>query len=213
MAIRKCFKHFDRTARAENTRTPTASSFPFASFRVRTGSRGSLRVASSVGIIGAWSHFGWRVGRVGVLERSLPRVLNSVGEIMSIDWSAEIPFTQDAIETQVPIRAGVYEILQSEEYPRYAGKTKVLKIGKSESDLRQEISNHFMRHTAANRLARVRNHPNIKVSVRFAVISDGTVGEIEKQLLCEFEDKYWDIPVLNAQRGYGRNQDAHYRQR
>jgi hypothetical protein len=139
--------------------------------------------------------------------------LNSIGEIMPIEWSAEIPFTQDAIETQVPIKAGVYEILQSEQYPRYAGKTRVLKIGKSESDLRQEISNHFIRHAAANRLARIRSHPNVKVSVCFAVICDGTAGDIEKQLLCEFEDEYWDIPVLNSHRGYGRNQDAHYRQR
>lgn len=131
---------------------------------------------------------------------------------MSIEWSAEIPFTQDAIETRMPVQAGVYEILQSIEYPRYEGKTRVLKIGKSESNLRQEISNHFLRHTTANRLARIRRHPDVKVSVRFAVTHEGTAGEIERQLLCEFEDKHWDIPVLNSQRGYARNQDAHYRQ-
>ena len=130
---------------------------------------------------------------------------------MPIEWSVEIPFTQSAIETRVPNKAGIYEFLQSEEYTRFAGSTRVLKIGKSEGDLRQEILNHFDRHTAANRLARIRNQPGIKVSVRYSVISDGTSGKIEKQLLCEFEDKYWDIPVLNSQRGYGRTEDTHYR--
>jgi len=40
---------------AEDTHPPTMLSFPFTSFRVRTGSRGFL--ASSVGAVGRWLHF------------------------------------------------------------------------------------------------------------------------------------------------------------
>ena len=64
---------------------------------------------------------------------------------MTVEWSAEIPFTPKAIENQVPDKAGVYQILQSVEYPRYEGKTRVLEIGKSDSNLKDEISNHFVR--------------------------------------------------------------------
>jgi hypothetical protein len=147
----------------------------------------------------------------GVWSRGAAISERSEEGIMSLKWSGEIPFTQDAIKAQVPAQSGVYEILQSKEYPRYAGKTRILKIGKSEGDLRQEIINHFDRHTAVNRLSRIRNQTNIIVSVHFAAINDGAAGQTEKQLLCEFEDKYWDIPVLNSQRGYARNEDAHFK--
>ena len=130
---------------------------------------------------------------------------------MTVEWSAEIPFTPEAIE-QVPDSAGVYQILQSAEYPRYEGKTRVLKIGKSDSSLKDEISNHFLRHTIANRLARVRNRACMKVTVVFAVTPDGQASKIENELLRQFEDDHWDLPVLNSQRGYARNQDTKYRQ-
>jgi len=131
---------------------------------------------------------------------------------MSIEWSTEIPFEEDEIGRQVPDKAGVYQILQHEEYPRYVGKTRVLKIGKSDSSLRQELLNHFVRHTVANRLARIRSARDTIVTVVFAEINEEKVTETEKKLLRCFEDAHWDLPVLNSQRGYGRDEDKHYRQ-
>jgi|WetSurMetagenome_2_1015567.scaffolds.fasta_scaffold114464_2 hypothetical protein len=130
---------------------------------------------------------------------------------MTIEWSAEIPFLPQTIEKQVPDKAGVYQILQSVEYLRYEGKTRILKIGKSESSLKDEIANHFVRHTVANRLARIRNRPSVKVTVVFAVTPDGQAGKTESELLRRFEDECWDLPALNSQRGYTRNQDVHYK--
>jgi hypothetical protein len=129
---------------------------------------------------------------------------------MALQWSAEIPFTRDAIRNQVPNESGVYQILQSEEYPRYKGRTRVLKIGES-SGLREELLNHMIRHTAANRLARFRNQVGVSVSVMFAAISNENREDIERELLRQFEDEYWDLPVLDSQRGYGRGEDARYR--
>jgi hypothetical protein len=130
---------------------------------------------------------------------------------MLIEWSTEIPFKEDEIGTQVPDKAGVYQILQHEEYPRYMGKTRILKIGKSDSSLRQEILNHFVRHTAANRLARIRNVIGTRVTVVFATIGNEKTTETEKKLLRYFEDAHWDLPVLNSHRGYERDEDKHYR--
>ena len=130
----------------------------------------------------------------------------------TLDWSEEIPFDESIIGNKVPRdAAGVYEFLQSEEYPRYQGSTRVLKIGMSKTDLRKEIMNHFQRHTVANRLDRIRNIPKIKVSVKFAVVAVENATKIEDNLLREFEDKHWDLPVLNSQRGYSRGEDKHYR--
>ena len=131
---------------------------------------------------------------------------------MILEWSAEIPFTQDAIRKDVPSRAGVYQFLQSEEYPRYKGKTRVLKIGESSRGLRGEILNHQTRHTAANRLARIRKLSDAHVSVIYALILDGSTKEIESELLRQFEDSHWDLPMLNSNRGYGRDTDKHYRE-
>ena len=36
--------------------------------------------------------------------------------------------------------------------------------------------------------------------------------EIESELLRQFEDRHWDLPVLNSTRGYGRDTDKHYRE-
>ena len=129
---------------------------------------------------------------------------------MAIQWSAEIPFIRDTIRNQIPNEAGVYQFLQSEEYPRYKGTTRVLKIGES-SGLREEILNHMVRHTVANRLARIRNQPGIAVSVIFAIVPTDDREDIERELLRQFEDEHWDLPVLDSQRGYGRGEDAHYR--
>ena len=130
---------------------------------------------------------------------------------MTVEWSGEIAFTPKAIENQVPTKAGVYQILQSAEYPRYEGTTRVLKIGQSDSNLKDEISNHFVRHTVANRLARVRNRASINITVIFAVTPDGQAANTESELLRQFEDEHWDLPVLNSKRGYARNQDVHYK--
>ena len=130
---------------------------------------------------------------------------------LDIRWSSEVPFESSAVEREVPDSAGVYEILQSETYSRYDGCTRILKIGMSKGSLRGELANHFVRHTAANRLARVRKRPGARVSVIFAVLAQGLVEEAEHQLLRRFEDEHWDVPLLNSQRGYARGADGHYR--
>lgn len=128
-----------------------------------------------------------------------------------VQWSSELPFEQRAVERDVPDAPGVYQILQSTPYPRYNGVTRVLKIGRSEGSLRQEIANHFVRHTTANRLARVRRRPGVQVLVTFAVFPQQRAAGAEAELLRAFEDQYWDLPLLNSQRGYARDADAHYR--
>lgn len=130
---------------------------------------------------------------------------------MDIHWSGEIPFEQHTVEREVPDSPGVYQILQSQPYCRYNGETRILKIGKSEGSLRQEIGNHFIRHAVANRLVRIRRRPGIEVSVLFATLSKELAGSTEAKLLCDFEDQYWDLPLFNSQRGYARNADRHYR--
>jgi len=129
----------------------------------------------------------------------------------ALEWSEEIEFAKDSIERAVPCTSGVYRILQSTDYPRYMGTTRVLKLGKSDCDLRQEVLNHLQRHTAANRLARVLKQQAIRVTVACACTDLDSAGEQERALLREFEDIHWDLPVLNGQRGYERGTDAHYR--
>ncbi len=129
---------------------------------------------------------------------------------MSIDWSREYPFERSSLKN-VPEEPGIYQIFQSEEYQRYKGITRVLKIGASESNLRSEIENHFIRHTAANRLARIRNQQSIKVTFICALTDSGEAIELEKHLLKEFEDYHWDLPLLNSTRGYARGKDRHYK--
>jgi hypothetical protein len=130
---------------------------------------------------------------------------------MNLNWSVEFPFTPEAIRHNAPTAPGIYEIMQSMEYPRYESKTRVLKIGKSDADVRQELLNHDQRHTAANRLARIRNREEISVTFRYVALSAAEAGAEEKRLLREFEDRHWDLPVLNSQRGYDRGEDRHYR--
>ena len=127
----------------------------------------------------------------------------------AINWSAEVRLAQAEVTREVADQPGVYQILQNPSYPRYKGMTRVLKIGKSDGSLRKEVSNHFVRHTAANRLARIRKQPGVEVSVVFAVLPDP--ASAEKALLCRFEDDHWDLPALNSQRGYDRSEDGHYR--
>ena len=128
-----------------------------------------------------------------------------------LNWSAEIPFHRDAIIRAVPHSAGVYQVLQESEYPRYRGSTRVLKIGQSDRDLCGELLNHFQRHTAANRLMRVRGQTDLVVSVVFARTDGDAASAHEGKLLRAFEDVHWDLPVLNSQRGYERGADGHYR--
>ena len=136
----------------------------------------------------------------------------SAGDVgsASLHWSGEIPFEPSALAPAVPHRAGLYQILQSTEYPRYQGTTRVLKIGKSLKDLCEEVLNHVRRHTAANRLSRVRRRHDISITVVFAEASPDATSECERRLLCSFEDNHWDLPLLNSQRGYERGSDAHY---
>ena len=129
----------------------------------------------------------------------------------AIQWSPEHAFESRRIESNVPHSPGVYEILQSPKYPRYAGETRVLKIGCSKADLRAELSNHLIRHAAANRLTRVRNQADVRVSFRYAVVGEAVAVSTEKSLLRDFEDEHWDLPLLNCTRGYERGADMHYR--
>ena len=128
-----------------------------------------------------------------------------------LHWSLEIPFRQDEVVRAVPHSAGVYQVLQGSEYPRYRGSTRVLKIGQSDRDLCGKILNHFQRHTAANRLTRVRGQTDLIVTVVFAKTDGASAGAHEGQLLRAFEDAHWDLPLLNSQRGYGRGADGHHR--
>ena len=130
---------------------------------------------------------------------------------MTIDWSAAILFERKAISSVVPSKPGVYQITQQPAYPRYSGTTGILKIGQSRSSLKSELLNHFDRHTAANRLTRIRNRPGVEVHVRYCLAAPLEVSDLERTLLREFEDEHWDIPVLSSQRGYGRTEDSHYR--
>lgn len=130
---------------------------------------------------------------------------------MVLNWSDEYQFQRNNINEYAPAAAGVYEILQSIEYLRYEGPTRILKVGMSESDLRKELLNHIIRHTSANRLSRIRSRGSVLVSFRYAALSPGDAIAAEKRLLRDFEDKHWDLPVLNNQRGYRRGEDSHYR--
>jgi hypothetical protein len=127
------------------------------------------------------------------------------------DRAIEIPFEKDEIAAQVADKPGIYEILQDKEYARYIGKTRILKIGISCSSLRRELLNHFKRHTAANRLARILSSGTARVTVVFAMVDEKETAEAEELLLRRFEDAHWDLPVLNSQRGYKRAKDTHFR--
>lgn len=129
---------------------------------------------------------------------------------MTPSWSVEISFTTDAIRKHVPNEPGVYQFLQSEEYPCYKGKTRVVRIGES-SSLRDEVLNHQHRHTVANRLARIRKQPSIRITVTYTPVHGGDTKAVEDELLRKFEDEHWDLPVLNSSRGYKRDEDKHYR--
>lgn len=133
-------------------------------------------------------------------------------EDMSYSWSPEHALTRESIERHAPISSGVYEILQSVEYPRYRGNTRILKIGMSKSSLRDELLNHLVRHTVANRLARIQRRHEIQVSFRYLTPGPENAEEVEMDLLRKFEDEHWDLPVLNSQRGYARGEDRHYRE-
>ncbi len=132
---------------------------------------------------------------------------------MAINWSQEFTFTPEEIRRQAPHAPGVYAILQSAEYPRYEGKTRTMKVGRSDADVQNELLNHLQRHTAANRLARIRNRQGLSVTFRYAALNAAETGAAEKLLLCEFEDRHWDLPVLNNQRGFERGEDHHYKAR
>jgi hypothetical protein len=128
----------------------------------------------------------------------------------SLTWSAEYEFQGKVIRAHAPADAGLYEILQSREYPRYKGRTKTLKVGMSKKNLQRELLNHLNQHTAANRLARIRrlsDLSDLKVTFRFALHPAGNTLSMEKQMLRDFEDTHWDLPILNSTRGYERGAD------
>lgn len=132
---------------------------------------------------------------------------------MNLGWSVEFDFSEQGI-SKAPQKPGIYEILQSAEYPRYEGTTRILKIGCSHraDDLQSELKNHLKRHAAANRLRRICRRPNLQVTFQYSQTSDGAEARTkERELLMQFEDKHWDLPVLNAQRGYNREEDKKYR--
>ena len=122
---------------------------------------------------------------------------------VSLDWSPEYPFSTESIRNNASNASGVYEILQQNPYARYRGTTRILKIGMSKEDLQNELVNHERRHTTANRLARIRGQTGLNVSFKYYVVEAEAAADAEKALLKEFEDRHWDLPVLNSQRGYG----------
>ena len=126
---------------------------------------------------------------------------------MDEEWSKEHPLERNGIRN-APRTAGVYVILQVDEYPRYKFTTRIIEIGKSQQDLMQELENHLQRHTAANRIKRIKKESQVSYRCR-STASDEAPGT-EKTLLNELEDRHWDIPVLNSTRGYSRNADSHY---
>jgi len=128
----------------------------------------------------------------------------------TLAWSDELAFQVAVIQGRAPSTSGVYEILQSTEYQRYRGSARTLKIGMSEASLRKELLNHLVRHTAANRLTRVRNAHGLQVTFRFACLPPEEAGEAEKRLLRDIEDAHWELPLLNSTRGYKRGADRHY---
>lgn len=124
--------------------------------------------------------------------------------------AAEHPFERRYVANNVPEKAGVYLILQSVPYPRYKGATRILKIGCSGSDLRGELLNHFGRHTVSNRLKRLARQPGQTITFSFQEAHPDQAVSRERDMLRRFEDDHWDLPLLNAQRGYYRGQDWHY---
>ena len=130
---------------------------------------------------------------------------------VSLSWSSEYPFLTESIRSNASDTPGVYEILQRDPYARYRGATRILKIGMSKENLLRELDNHENRHTAANRLARIRGQGEVSLSFKYSVVGADTAADAEKALLREFEDLHWDLPVFNSQRGYGRGEDLHYR--
>lgn len=130
---------------------------------------------------------------------------------MTEDWSQEFVFSKEVIRQNVPTSPGIYEILQLPEYQRYEGRTRVLKIGQSGSDLQAELLNHFARHTAANRLARIQKRPGVQVTFKHMILDPEDAQREEKSFLRQFEDEHWDLPLLNSTRGYDRDEDRHYR--
>jgi len=126
------------------------------------------------------------------------------------NWSKEFDFNRESISQNVPTKRGVYTFLQRDLYPRYKGETRVLEIGKS-TNLRQEIINHLVRHTCANRLKRIQKHNNQKIYFQFIEMNEVDIDDMEKILLKEFEDEYWDLPILNSQRGYARGEDKKFK--
>ena len=125
-----------------------------------------------------------------------------------MEWSIEYPLDAKEI-ADTPRSPGVYEILQATAYPRYFGETRVLKIGMSKESLRNELLNHLNRHTAANRIFRVKRRQ--AVTFHYCEVPAPDVLEAEKALLRQYEDEYWDLPVFNSTRGYERGKDLHYR--
>jgi hypothetical protein len=122
----------------------------------------------------------------------------------------EIPLHAVAIRQRAPRRPGIYLILQSREYPRYRGKTRILKIGRSGRDLQAELLNHTGRHIVANRIKRIAGQLGLALTFWFEETSSADAKPRERGLLQRFEDEFWDLPVLNAQRGYRREEDSHY---
>ena len=132
---------------------------------------------------------------------------------LDLTWSSEYPLSKQSIESYVQDSPGVYEILQSDEYSRYLGVTRILKIGMSKVGLRVELENHMHQHTSPDRLARIMDRPGLRVSFRFSALEASAAASVENDLLKQFEDCHWDQPALNSQRGDPRGEDQHYRSR
>ena len=125
-----------------------------------------------------------------------------------MDWSQEYLLDKEGIK-KAPEAPGVYQILQDKGYNRYKGTTRILEIGMSKSNLRKELNNHLQRHTAANRIKRIRRDGRI-ITYQYVVTAADNVEPDEKALLRQFEEDFWGLPTLNSARGYGRGEDNHF---
>jgi len=103
---------------------------------------------------------------------------------------------------KAPATGGVFEILRTTAYHRYKGETRVLNIGQSKN-MRKEINRRRMIHTTARRTKKIK----LEYNVPFRYAKNNAPKKLENKLLKEFEDSHHDLPVLDSQRGYKRNED------
>ncbi len=129
---------------------------------------------------------------------------------MDSKWSSEYLLVETEVE-RTPKKPGAYRIYQSKRYNRYKGATRIIKIGMSGSNLSKELKNHLNRHIVANRIKRITNQEEIKVTFDYLITENKEKAtKLERDLLIQFENDHFELPVLNSQRGYRRGEDKYF---